>query len=819
MGSILGGPPGDVVGVAPEAEWIAVKIFRDSGSTSSSIIHDGFQWMLAPGGDPAKAPRVVNNSWGSTATYTTEFLEDVARVGGCRHLPGLRKRERRPRRRDGRLARQLPRKLRGRRDGRQRPDRVLLEPRAGGLGGVTYVKPQVERSRPPDLLLVAAQPAGRPVLHDLRDLMATPHVTGVVALLLSAKPDLSVDAIRELLTSTARREPHMGKLPNNDYGTGIVDAYAAITAARFSSTLTGVVRGLDGPIAARVSVPALGVETTSDPATGFYELTLKEGTWTVEASAYGFVGGSAQVSSVAGAELVRDFTLDEAVVHTLSGTVTAGGEPVAAARVQVEGTPLPPAYADADGEYSLEVAAGAYTVAAAATGYERASRPLTVDGDETADFVLEPLAGAIEAGWDEYQSNPARSGLSAEELAAGALTESWAVDLPDAITFASPVVAGGRIYVAGDAGRVNALDLEDGSVEWTFPTGAANRSTPAVADGKVYVGGGDSGVFYALDAATGTPDWSYPTGDRLRTRPRRSSTARCTSERAGGRATAAGCTRSTPRTEPSAGSPSSAPRSTSPPRSAADACTRRATTPSGSSRSTRQTEASSGRSRGRATASRQCPPTRMAGSSPRRTTSTPARGASWRSTRRPASCSGRPPGTATPRATRRSPSPISWSPAPRRTTGSPRTTARPASGAGPTPSGRPSATASSSRTACFVGGSQQDHRAWALDAYTGDLLWEDTVADNVLSAPALADGRLIVADRSGGVHAYEAPGVVAGTVEGATPAIRSTPRCGWRARLGRSAPILRRASSSFLTGPARSRSRCARTATSPRLPR
>ena len=76
-GTILGGPPGEVVGVAPDAEWIAVKIFRDWGSTTASIIHDGFQWMLAPGGDPAKAPRVVNNSWGSTATYSTEFLEDV----------------------------------------------------------------------------------------------------------------------------------------------------------------------------------------------------------------------------------------------------------------------------------------------------------------------------------------------------------------------------------------------------------------------------------------------------------------------------------------------------------------------------------------------------------------------------------------------------------------------------------------------------------------------------------------------------------------------------------------------------------------------
>ncbi len=61
-GTIAGGPPGEVVGVAPDAEWIAAKIFRDSGTTTTSIIHAGFEWMMAPGGDPAMAPDVVNNS-------------------------------------------------------------------------------------------------------------------------------------------------------------------------------------------------------------------------------------------------------------------------------------------------------------------------------------------------------------------------------------------------------------------------------------------------------------------------------------------------------------------------------------------------------------------------------------------------------------------------------------------------------------------------------------------------------------------------------------------------------------------------------------
>src|SRR5918998_1544780 len=81
--------------------------------------------------------------------------------------------------------------------------------------------------------------------------------------------------------------------------------------------------------------------------------------------------------------------------------------------------------------------------------------------------------------------------------------------------FASPVLAGGRIYISGDRGRVLAFDADDGSTVWTATTGASTRSTPAVSNGRVYVGGGDSGVFHALDAATGASVWSFATGDRL----------------------------------------------------------------------------------------------------------------------------------------------------------------------------------------------------------------------------------------------------------------------------------------------------------------
>ncbi|TAK64142.1 S8 family serine peptidase [Methylobacter sp.] len=66
MGLMVGGDAGVTsVGVAPGAQWIAAKIFNDSGTATATGIHQAFQWILDPDGNPATvdAPQVVNNSW------------------------------------------------------------------------------------------------------------------------------------------------------------------------------------------------------------------------------------------------------------------------------------------------------------------------------------------------------------------------------------------------------------------------------------------------------------------------------------------------------------------------------------------------------------------------------------------------------------------------------------------------------------------------------------------------------------------------------------------------------------------------------------
>lgn len=85
----------------------------------------------------------------------------------------------------------------------------------------------------------------------------------------------------------------------------------------------------------------------------------------------------------------------------------------------------------------------------------------------------------------------------------------------------TPALAGGRVYVGSADGAVYAFDREDGRILWRYETEGASlasasfgydrrtiQSSPAVADGRVFIGARD-GFLYALDAATGRLLWRF----------------------------------------------------------------------------------------------------------------------------------------------------------------------------------------------------------------------------------------------------------------------------------------------------------------------
>lgn len=81
MGVMVGGDAGGTsIGLAPQARWIAAKIFNDSGTATATGVHQAFQWLLDPDGNAttADAPDVANNSWAFSAPgCNLEFQADL----------------------------------------------------------------------------------------------------------------------------------------------------------------------------------------------------------------------------------------------------------------------------------------------------------------------------------------------------------------------------------------------------------------------------------------------------------------------------------------------------------------------------------------------------------------------------------------------------------------------------------------------------------------------------------------------------------------------------------------------------------------------
>jgi subtilisin family serine protease len=221
---VAGDGSGTTLGVAPQAQWIAVKIFNDSGSATATAIHLGFQWLLDPDNNPATAdaPQVVNNSWAyGSPGCNLEFQNDLKSLRLVGILPVFSAGNNGP-----------------------NPSTSVSPanyPEAFAIGAVDNSGVlQVSSGRGPSACgetstiypeLVA--PGANITTTDLFSLytqasgtsMSAPHVSGVLALLSSAFPGLSIESQAAALMNTAVDLGSVG--PDNDYGYGMIDALAA----------------------------------------------------------------------------------------------------------------------------------------------------------------------------------------------------------------------------------------------------------------------------------------------------------------------------------------------------------------------------------------------------------------------------------------------------------------------------------------------------------------------------------------------------------------------------------------------------------------
>jgi subtilisin family serine protease len=223
MSVIVGGNAGgSSIGVAPDARWIAAKIFNDHGAATTTGVHLSFQWLLNPDGNPTTpdAPNVVNSSWTmNTAACNLEFQPDLSSLRAAGLIPVFAAGNSGPASGTVQSPGNLPEALTV--GGVDFSDSLDPSSSVGPSACSAAVTPALVA---PSVNVRAADLYGGYVTQTGTSI-AAPHVTGALALLLSAMPGTGQDAQEAAVTGGAFDLGAPGVDPS--YGYGRLDALAA----------------------------------------------------------------------------------------------------------------------------------------------------------------------------------------------------------------------------------------------------------------------------------------------------------------------------------------------------------------------------------------------------------------------------------------------------------------------------------------------------------------------------------------------------------------------------------------------------------------
>lgn len=241
MGSVVGGAPGDAIGVAPGAEWIhAAVIDRVNITTTVADAIEAYQWMVAPTGDPEDTwavPHVCSNSWGLLSGHgypncddtLWSFIDNSEAAGtvqlfsaGNESSNGLR-----------RPADRATDEFRNVAVAAIDPHNSSWPVWSSSSQGPTFCTLDGSEAIKPDIaapgVSIRSSLSGGGYGQKNGTSMASPHINGVVALMLEACAELTVEEVKQIIYDTAVDLGTLGK--NNVYGYGMVDAYEAVLAA------------------------------------------------------------------------------------------------------------------------------------------------------------------------------------------------------------------------------------------------------------------------------------------------------------------------------------------------------------------------------------------------------------------------------------------------------------------------------------------------------------------------------------------------------------------------------------------------------------
>ncbi|MFQ5858370.1 MAG: S8 family serine peptidase, partial [Anaerolineae bacterium] len=424
------------IGVAPGAQWVAVKVFDDTGAATDLWIHQGFQWILAPtdlqgeNPDPSKAPDVVNNSWGNaTNGADITFRPDVLALRAAGIVPVFAAGNlRQVHTTSGTVTSPaaFPESIAV---GATDPDDLVASFSAHGPSFWDELKP--EFSAPGQYIRSSAPGDKYSVVSGTS--FSAPHVAGSIALMLEAAhnasnalaaeaappvdgmavqradPMPSIDDLEQLLALTASDVGAPG--PDNEAGAGRIDAYRATVWAMTAGKLYGNVRASEtgAPIVA-AEIAGTSVTnpedqfTTRSQSDGEYSVAVPKGHYSINVTAFGYEPATINnVEVVAGFLALRDIELKRSATGMVAGQIrTADGVPIQAT-VEVVDTPVR-AQTDGKGTYSIDLPAGTHTLRVTTAGYrtETAEVAVTVGERTVQTFVLTPAPSTLFIDGDQW---------------------------------------------------------------------------------------------------------------------------------------------------------------------------------------------------------------------------------------------------------------------------------------------------------------------------------------------------------------------------------------------------------------------------------
>jgi len=413
MGTIVGSLPNgrNQVGVAPEARWIAAKVFDDEGEAYDSWIHAGFQWILAPtdlsGRDPDStlAPDICSNSWGDADGSDITFWDDTHALRAAGIFPVFAVGNEYL----GSLGANAPGSLpQAFAVGATDHNDMLASWSCRGPSPWDEIKPEVTA---PGVNIRSTLPGNR---YDAWSgtSMATPHVAGVAALLWQAQrqygdalslhgPKLTITASEQIITSTAHPLPDAASLPNNDYGWGRVDAYQAVGSVAQGGAFWGRVTdiatgyGVSAAMITMVNRRFGGRAQAWTDSQGYYTFSVAAGTYDVTATHFYYAPQSvSEVEIIAHSTTQLDFRLTALPAGRVVGRVTevGTGQPVSATVRSIDRSVQ--VTTDVGGHYTMTLPLGYHVLEAVPVraGHKLGRATLTVESEGQTihqDFALE----------------------------------------------------------------------------------------------------------------------------------------------------------------------------------------------------------------------------------------------------------------------------------------------------------------------------------------------------------------------------------------------------------------------------------------------